>query len=37
MKISKVIRIPVENTREVVDIKKENLTKDYDPTSEECN
>jgi len=37
MKISKVSKKLLENTRDVVDIKKENLSRDFDPSIDECN
>jgi len=37
MKISKVSRQVKENTREIVDIKKDNIIKDFEPSSEDCN
>jgi len=37
MKISKVSKKLLENSRDVVDIKKENLSRDFDPSMDECN
>jgi hypothetical protein len=37
MKISKISKTAIENQRDVVDIKKENLAKDFEPSTEDCN
>jgi len=37
MKISKVSRQVKENTRDIVEIKKDNINKDFDSSTEDCN
>jgi len=37
MKISKISKSVTENQRDVVEIKKENLMKDFEPSTEDCN
>jgi len=37
MKISKVSRQVKENNREIVDIKKDNIIRDFDPSNDDCN
>jgi len=37
MKISKISKTVVENKRDTVEIKKENLIKDFEPSTEDCN